>query len=499
MTTLKVLLPLLLLGSPLAIAGHALIPFPKEIKEDSGNFEWKVGTAIRATPASESSVALLREYFGPLVGELSGEGSVVFEEDARLQGEAYELEIRQQEVILRASGPRGWCPAIQTLRQLLLPPEKLAARPTAALSLPCVRIKDEPRFGWRGIMLDSTLHFYPKGDVLKFIDTMALYKFNVFHWHLTDDGGWRLQIRKYPKLTEVGAWREEKEGRYGGYYTQDDAREIVKYAQARGITVVPEIDMPAHCMAALAAYPELSVKGGPYKVQGKMESPSDVMDVTKEEVYTFIDEVLGEVVEIFPSPFIHIGGDEVDQRYWKADAEVQAFMQANGLRNEDALQSHFIRRVEKIVSNKCRRMIGWEEIQYGGLAPGAAVMAWRKDGAYGLEATKTGADVVMTPEHPCYFNLSDQNPLERVYSFEPVPTDMPASQAKHVIGMQGCNWTPHKPAIADVEGQTYPRALAIAERAWSDAGKRDYEDFEKRVKVQLKCLEALGVRHEEVK
>jgi hexosaminidase len=478
-----------------AIPDIALIPLPRALTTQSGTFEWHAGAGITAPPDAAASVGLLRNYLGPLVGKATLVAPIVFQQKTTLSGEAYEIEITPHRVLLRAGASAGWNNAIQTLRELM-PPDRLSSKSDATLSLPCVVIKDAPRFRWRGLMLDCSRHFFSKEFIERFIDVMALHKLNVFHWHLTDDQGWRLEIKKYPRLTDIGAWRGVGNDRYGGFYTQDDAREIVRYAAESGITVVPEIEMPGHAMAALAAYPELSCTGGPFQVSTNFgQEPPDVFCVGNENVYTFLDNVLTEVAQIFPSEFIHIGGDEVNKSLWHANADCQALMKAQGLKNEDELQSYFIRRVQKILTTKGKRLIGWDEILEGGLAPGATVMSWRGTGAGGLAAIKSNDDVIMSPQTPLYFDYSySDNSVERVYGYNPVPPELSTEQTAHIIGLQGNIWTEHIPQPEDVEDWTYPRACALAEIAWSASEPRNYHDFWNRLNVHVKRLEALGFK-----
>ena len=452
---LKFFIPLLsLLLAPALCAAPALIPQPVEVHEQAGTFTWKAGTPIRAPAEAAAQVGLLR-----------------------------------------AAAPAGWANAIQTIRQLA-PPARLGQPSADALALPCIVVKDAPRLAWRGLLLDCSRRFYTKEEVKQFIDAMALHKLNVFQWHLTDDNGWRLEIKKYPKLTSVGAWRGQDEERYGGFYTQDDAREVVAYAAARGITVVPEIEMPGHSTAALAAYPQYSNTGGPFQVMASVFiAPPDVFDVSNPETYTFFTDVLKEVAAIFPSPYIHIGGDEVNHAFWLNNPRCQAFMKAHDLKDESALQSYFNRRIQQIVTGLGRKMIGWDEILNGGLAPGATVTSWKGDGMRGLAAAKEGADVVMCPETPLYFDFSYiQNPMEAVYHYSPYPPGMTPEEARHVIGIQGCVWSDHTYSFDQAERGTYPRACALAEIAWSPLAARNYADFQNRMKTHVQRLDALGVK-----
>ncbi len=502
---LLALLALLPLFSTFCHAAPALIPQPVEWKEQTGSFSWRAGTEIEMANAAASSVALLKEYFGPLVGGEKTGGAIVFEQAAQLSGEAYEIEITPQKLILRAAKTAGWKNAIQTLRQLV-PAARLNAKSDATIALPCLNIRDEPRFAWRGLMLDCGRHFFSKEFIKKFLDVMALHKFNVFHWHLTDDQGWRLEIEKYPRLTAIGAWRGTGNKREGGFYTQADAVEIVSYAANRGITVVPEIEMPGHCMAALAAYPELSCTGAVFPVPTEWGVKSEVYCAGNEKTYEFLENVLDEVTRLFPSEFVHIGGDEVPKERWKACPKCQALMKATGLKDEHELQSYFIRRVQKMLSIRGKRLIGWDEILEGGLANGAAVMSWRGT-AGGIAAAKAGADVVMSPNSSLYLDYYQSKragepkaiggfvPLEKVYAYEPVPTELNADQARHILGPQGNVWTEYIAASDYAEYMTYPRACALAEVAWSKADTKNYDDFSQRLKTHLARLDALKVNY----
>ncbi len=501
----KCFLPVLSLAlCAFADAAPTLIPKPVELHEQPGTFEWRAATAFDAPHEAASSVALLKEYFGSLVGSEKNDAPLVFELAPQLSGEAYEVEITQQKALLRASTAAGWKNAVQTVRQLV-PPERLAAPGNATITLPCLQIRDAPRFGWRGLMLDCGRHFFPKEFIKKYLDVMALHKLNVFHWHLTDDQGWRLEIEKYPRLTEIGAWRGTGDKRYGGFYTQEDAAEIVRYAATRGITVVPEIEMPGHCMAALAAYPELSCTGGPFEVPTEWGVKKDVYCAGNEATYAFLENVIDEVVRIFPSEFVHIGGDEVPKDRWKTCPKCQALMKAVGLKDEHELQSYFIRRVQRMLAIRGKRLIGWDEILEGGLAPGAAVMSWRGT-AGGIAAAQADADVVMSPNSSLYLDYYQSHrpgepkaiggflPLEKVYAYEPVPAELNAAQARHILGPQGNVWGEYIATPDYAEYMTFPRACALAEIAWSKEDK-NFDEFSQRLKVHLTRLDALKVNY----
>ncbi|MBZ0293304.1 MAG: beta-N-acetylhexosaminidase, partial [Anaerolineae bacterium] len=418
---------------------------------------------------------------------------------------------------LDASSIAGLLNGMQTLRQLL--PSEIESSTTVtsvAWQVPAVTIEDAPRFVWRGLHLDVGRHFFPVADIKKWLDVIALYKMNVFHWHLTEDQGWRIEIKQYPRLTEVGAYRaaspypadrKRLDGQpYGGFYTQAEVKEVVAYAQTLGITVVPEIEMPGHSIAALAAYPDLGCVGEDYQVRTFWGIEDDVFCAGNEDVYTFVENVLDEVLDLFPSEFVHIGGDECPKVRWEACPKCQAAIKREGLKDEHELQSYFIHRIEKFLNARGRRLIGWDEILEGGLAPNATVMSWRGSKG-GIEAANAGHDVVMTPNTHCYLDYYQSEdhdneppaiggylPLENVYAFDPTAGIEP-EQAQHVLGGQGNVWTEYIPTSELVEYMTFPRLLAIAEAVWSPIEVRDYDDFLQRLKGQLARLDQLDVHY----
>lgn len=444
-----------------------------------------------------------------------------------LGDEGYLLEVKERIINLSANEPAGIFHGLQTLRQLLPATlENIATPSSAPVEIAGCKIRDYPRFGWRGLMLDVSRHFFTVEEVKEYLDLMAQYKLNVFHWHLTDDEGWRIEIKSLPKLTEVGAWRVERHGRfgenrpypqpgekatYGGFYTHEDIRDIVRYAADRNITIVPEIDMPGHSMAALAAYPELSTKKESKFVNpgskfaewygdGKFEMLiENTLNPADEKVYDFVDKVFTEVAALFPGTYIHMGGDECYHGYWEKDPVVQEFMRKNHLKNSHELQSYFVGRVGKIISSKGKKMIGWDEILEGGLTEGAAVMSWRgMEG--GIEAAKLGHEVVMSPttfayldytqgdhsvENPIYADLS----LEKTYSFEPTPEGV---DPRFILGGQGNLWTEVIPTIQYAYHMTYPRAFALAEIFWSTKESRDRDDFIRRTEKHFNRFDAAG-------
>lgn len=510
----------------------SIIPKPVRIEPREGAFALGPATAIVVHSGDDDVKAvgiLLRSWLTRAIGAqpkirgaesaaapagtifLTSDGA-----DAALGDEGYTLTVTPDAIILRAAKAPGFHHAMQTLRQLLPPewetPASAGAEPRSQL-VPCVHIADTPRYRWRGMLLDCGRHFMDKEFVKRCIDLLAYHKMNVLHWHLTEDQGWRIEIQQFPKLTGVGAWRKatrdseqprDSAGRYGGFYTQRDVREIVMYAQSRGVIVVPEIEMPGHCGAALAAYPQLSCTGGPFEVCTTWGVHEDVYCAGNEETFAFLEGVLGEVAALFPGAYIHIGGDECPKTRWKACAKCQARIKAEGLADEHELQSWFVRRVEKILAEKGKRLIGWDEILEGGLAPNSTVQSWRGfDGA--VAAATAGHDVISSPTSHCYLDYAQVRlpgeptfmgflPLERVYAFEPTPPQLSPEQARHVLGGQGNMWTEHAPPDR-VERQVFPRLCALSEALWSPAAGRNYEHFVRRLETHELRLSAIGVSY----
>ena len=439
---------------------------------------------------------------------------------ANLGAEGYELSVMPGVITIQAPAQAGLFYGAQTLLQLL-PPEIFSARVVKNFNweIPCVKITDAPRFPWRGLMVDVSRHFYTKQEVEKMMDVMALHKLSTFHWHLVDDQGWRIEIKKYPKLTSVGAWRAgvgfglptnsttayRKDGRYGGFYTQKDIREVVAYAQKLHITIVPEIEMPGHSLAALSAYPELGSGSGPFKIPVSGGVFRGIYSPAKPETFEFLQNVLTEVFELFPGKYIHIGGDEVPRGSWTNDPACQALMEREGLKSKEELQSWFTRRMEQFINARGKTLIGWSEILQGGLAQNAAVMDWIGGGR---EAASAGHDVVMSPTSYCYFDGFQSRdrtteprasggfmPLRKVYSFEPVPTGLAPELAGHILGAQGNLWTEMVPNLKHAEYMIFPRVFAIAEVTWSPKEARDYDDFLRRLKTDEHRLDQLGVNY----
>ena len=420
--------------------------------------------------------------------------------------ESYTLSVTPQQILIRATSGAGLFYGMQTLLQL--------AQPSGAgsYSIASVEIEDTPRFAYRGLMLDVSRHFSTKEFIKKQIDALAYYKINRLHLHLTDAAGWRLEIKKYPLLTEFAAWRTDPTwkqwwnggrkyvrfdapGAYGGYYTQDDIREILEYARQHYITVIPEIEMPSHSEEVLAAYPQLSCSGEPYK-------NSDFC-VGNEETFTFLENVLTEVMELFPSEYIHIGGDEAGKSAWKTCPKCQKRMKDEHLANVDELQSYLIHRIEKFLNNHGRHLLGWDEILQGGIAPNATVMSWRGEEG-GIAAVTSGHRAIMTPGAYCYLDsyqdapysqpeaIGGYLPLKKVYSYNPVPASLTAEQAKLVYGVQGNLWVEYIPTPEHVEYMIYPRILALAETAWSAPERKSWPDFHTRALSAVADLQAKG-------
>jgi len=430
--------------------------------------------------------------------------------DAALGDEGYTLTVTKKKITICASTNAGLFYGVQSLLQLI---------PTHSDStlLPCVRITDKPRFKWRGLHLDVARHFFDAEFIKKYIDLLAMHKMNVFHWHIVDGQGWRLEIKKYPKLTEIGAWRTGEDGEnwayrnmtfpgkdsgedlYGGYYTQEQVKEIVAYAAERHITIVPEIEMPGHSWAALVAYPELRCTGN--------HPDQNVYCAGKEATFKFLEDVLDETLALFPSKFIHIGGDEVNKKFWNQCDDCKHRMKEEGLQNANELQSYFVKRMEKYLNSKGRRLIGWDEILEGGLAPNATVMSWRGMNG-GIAAAKSGHDVVMTPVRPLYFDAPQgdrryepktigysPNTLKDVYQFEPVPPQLTADEAKHILGAQANAWTEWMFTSDRVEYMVYPRACALSEVVWTAPDLKDWDDFQNRMQQHYLRLDEMGVNY----
>ena len=437
--------------------------------------------------------------------------------------EGYVLESSPERISITGKTERGVFYGIQTLRQLLPLPAENEETASGGGTVPSVTIRDEPRFAWRGVMVDSCRHLFSVEELMRFLDVMALHKLNVFHWHLTDDQGWRIEIKKYPKLTEVGAWRAESPRRgdrhsgdgcrYGGFYTQEEIRSVVAYAGERYISVVPEIELPGHACAAIAAYPQF----GNVDVPGYAPEVATCWGVIpytyapREETFRFLEDILGEVLALFPSPYIHIGGDEAPKDQWRQSKSAQEVMQREGLADEQALQSWFIHRIERFLNSRGRRLIGWDEIQEGGLSPTATMMVWR-DWKWARQALMSGNAVVMSPGTHCYLDFyqadteSSSEPeaigglltLEKAYSLDPVPADLDPALEKLVLGVQGNLWTEYIHDFASLGYMAFPRLSALAEVGWTPLARKDYPSFCRRLAPLLGRLKRFGISFREI-
>ncbi len=500
----------------------ALIPMPVECNMASGNFTISNATQIFiSNPIFEKEIVYFQNYLksnyqiSPLWVKKAPikSGSYIelrfgaFRDTVEGQ---YKLTISKNKISIEASEGVGVFYALQSLIQLLPVNGKVS------LAVPCLAIEDFPRYKWRGMHLDCSRHFFSTAFVKKYIEMMASYKMNVFHWHLTDDQGWRIEIKHYPMLTEVGAWRkgsmvgpyaDQKFDSipYGGFYTQEEIKDIVDYANMLHVTIVPEIEMPGHALAALAAYPEYSCSGEPCEVGMKWGVETNVF-CPAEHTFTFLDDILGEVASLFPGKYIHIGGDEVLKDEWEKSPLCQQIMQNNGFKNYNELQSFFIKRIEYIVRIKGKSIIGWDEILDGGLAPNAAVMSWRGIEG-GIAAAKQNHDVVMTPGAFCYFDHYQADPkteplaiggfttLEKVYSYEPTPDSLSVEEAKHIMGAQGNVWTEYMYNSDQVEYMAMPRMAALAEIVWVPKEKKNYQNFYQRMELHRKLLDKKGIKY----
>jgi hexosaminidase len=512
---------------PDAVAPLSLIPAPVSVEQTPGHFEVRQGMLLRVRSDNAEALSIAR-YFDDLMTRSRGlhldlhpaaasdaDGAIEFALDPDFstgdddRGEGYRLAVEAHRITLVARTPHGLFNGSVTLWQLMT----LNPAPAHGIQVPTLRVVDYPRFAWRGLLLDSARHFQPPEFVKRFIDEMALHKLNVLHWHLTDDQGWRVEIKRYPKLTDIGAWREPQPdeatlvdpatGKYGGFYTQEQIRDIVRHAAERYVTIVPEIDMPGHAQAAIASYPELGVTGRQPLVSSDWGINTYIYNVD-ESTFTFIDNVLAEVVALFPSPYIHVGGDEAAKDQWQASPHVQERMRRLGVRDEQALQGYFTARLEGFLHRHQRRLIGWDEILEGGLPPGAVVMSWR--GAEGaLAAARHGDDVVMSPDPTMYLDhlqsTAPQEPPGRVkvlslgdvYAFDPIPKELTPEQARHVLGAQANLWSEYLTTPERVEYAAFPRSAALAERLWSPGTRASWNDFVARLPAQLERYRSLGV------
>ncbi len=516
---------------PLFLAAQqkvSIIPQPVSVIMKEGNFVIDENTSVKYN-AQNKDLQAAAVFLATYIKNISGyslpinaaKKKTIELSIATIDGigkEGYLLKVSPLTISIKANTKAGIVYAMQTLFQTLP-----RIRTNASLQIPSMEITDYPQFSWRGMHLDVSRHFFSPELVKEYIDLMATYKMNTFHWHLVDDQGWRIEIKGYPKLTQIGAWRVDQtdktwdarpqakpgqEPTYGGYYTQQQIKDIIKYATERAVTIVPEIEMPGHVASAIAAYPYLSCSQKPQLplTGGNYQNMSSNYCAGNDSVFHFLEDVLTEVIALFPSKYIHIGGDEVDKTSWKSCPRCQARMKKEGLKNEEELQSYFIKRIEKFVVSKNRKMIGWDEILEGGLAPEATVMSWRGE-AGGIEAAKMGHEVVMTPGDPLYFDhyqagpegeptaIGGMNTLKEVYDYYPIPKELNAQQAKNVLGAQANLWTEFVTTAAGVEYMILPRMLALAEVVWSPKETRDWAGFNQRLKEHFKGFDQKGFNY----
>lgn len=509
---------------------YNLIPFPARFAGQDGQFTLTPTTRVVIAPATDAAVKSVAQQFASEVKAANGlllsvaptsaalvKGTNIFlsiNKKLALGDEGYKLTVTPSKVIAEATTAKGLFYATQTMRQLL------PVGSSATVTMPACAITDKPRYGYRGLHLDVSRHFMPVSFVKKFIDLMAMHKQNTFHWHLTDDQGWRIEIKKYPKLTQIGSKRAESiVGQYfqnypqqfdgkpvSGFYTQAEIKDVVRYAQSRFITIVPEIEMPGHAQAALAAYPELSCDPSKkYEVFTKWGVSEDVF-CPSEKTFTFLQDVLTEVIALFPGKYIHIGGDECPKTAWKQSAFCQELIKKNKLKDEHELQSYFIRRIETFLNSKGRSIIGWDEILEGGLAPNATVMSWRGTEG-GIAAARQKHNVIMTPTGTCYLDYYQGNPateplaiggylsIDQVYAYEPMPAELTSAEQKYILGVQGNLWTEYTPTPESVEYMVFPRAIALAEIGWMQTGPHNFEDFALRLKNHLPRLSQIPVNY----
>lgn len=504
----------------------SIIPKPQQLESGDGVFEITTKTTFSAPEEFEVATNFLKNFLvsgaGIELEKASKNATIVFKKDSSIVSEGYSLSVSKKGIEIKASDASGAFYAVQSLRQLLPPEfEQLNSLPKKSIQIPAVTIKDSPTFKYRGMHLDVSRHFFPKEFVKQYISYLSMLKMNTFHWHLTDDQGWRIEIKKYPPLTEHAAYRDStlighyndtpqqyNKERYGGFYSQEDIKEIVAYAAKLNVTIIPEIEMPGHAQAAISAYPELGCTGEQIPVASKWGVFENIY-CPNQKTMAFLKDILTETMELFPSEYIHIGGDEAPKTQWKKCSHCQQLIKKHNLKDEAELQSWFINEIETFVNSKGKKIIGWDEILEGGLAPNATVMSWRgTEGA--VSAAKQGNDVILTPTSHAYFDYyQDDNPeeplaiggflpLKKVYNFNPIPQELSKQEATHVLGAQGNLWTEYIPTTKQLEYMLFPRVFAMSEVVWSGPTKNleeDYPKFLDRVEYFNKRLETLNVNY----
>ena len=525
-----------------ATSDYQIIPQPVSLEMQSGRFSVNSSTKVSAASDLENEGEYLADMFSHITNstikfETGSSGNIELKLDDTIENdEGYEVSVSYDKIVISGKTSKGVFYGIQTLRQLM--PASIA--PQTDVSIPAVTIKDNPRFAYRGMHLDVARHMFPVAFIKKYIDLIAMHKMNTFHWHLTEDQGWRIEIKKYPKLTEIGSKRYgtiighhpgtgNDETAYGGFYTQEEVKDIVKYATERHITVIPEIELPGHASAAIAAYPFLScfpeeptivtnnmgskagkeaqANGTPKIVQETWGVFDDVFCAGNEETFQFLEDVLEEIIPLFPSVYIHIGGDECPKANWKRCPNCQKRMKDNNLADEHELQSYFIQRIEKYLNAKGKKIIGWDEILEGGLAPNATVMSWRGEKG-GIEAAKQQHDVIMTPGHSCYFDhyqtedkaneplaIGGKTTVGDVYAYDPTPKELTDAENKYILGAQANVWTEYMKTSDYVEYMILPRMTALSEVVWSSKENRDFEDFKSRLNTMKNRYDAMGLNY----
>ena len=504
----------------------SLIPKPQQMEIGPSSFKFRKSTKLVVENVDQQLVAkqfanLFRKATGwdlrIEIGGNEGPNRIFFKTETVMLPEAYSLVVTEKRIEIKAAKPAGFFYALQTLRQLLpIEIESPNAPTNTEWLVPAVNITDVPSFKWRGFMLDVSRHFFTKAEVLKLIDNLAFHKINSLQLHLSDDQGWRIELKKYPKLTQIGAWRAEQghkpwsgdlrpnpksdeNATYGGFYTQDDIREIVAYASERFINIVPEIEMPAHSFAPLASYPQFSCTNGE-------DQNNNIYCAGNDSSFIFLQDVLSEIIDLFPSKYIHIGGDEANKTVWSKCPKCKALVKTKKMKSVEELQSYFINRIDSFISSKNRILLGWDEILEGGLAPHATVMSWRGMQG-GINAANKGHDVVMTPTSPCYFDyyqgptdnepqaFGGYNPLSKVYQFNPVPPELSPKAAKHILGGQANLWTEYVQTLKHAEYMAFPRVAALSEALWTSAANKNWNDFSRRIQLLMKRYDLMGINY----